>query len=199
MKRRSFWCGASILSVIVLAACGSAGGIRPVEGAIKPLRLTAKILVMDYSDDVNARPAENMLGYSIGEELAKRGYRMFDPEQMSKVLTQSGLSRAQLKEPAGLAALEASGIDAVMSVSVVPALGSGNNALGASGIGGLRSATVKLVGRSGLLAGVEWESPSRGRTGSPADLGVRKGFDAAAKEIAEAIAVQLSGKSESAR
>jgi hypothetical protein len=199
MKERFFWRGTSALAVIVLAACGSSGGIRPVDGAIKPLHLLPQILIVDYSDDVNARAAENMLGYSIGEELAKRGYRMFDPEQMSRVLTQSGLSRAQLKEPGGLVALEASGIGAVMYVSVVPALGSGNNAWGMSGTGGLQSATVKLVGRNGLVAGVEWESPSRGRTGSPADLGVRKGFAAASQEIAEAIASQLAGKPEKAK
>lgn len=193
MKERFFWRGTSALAVFVLAACSS-GGIRPVDGAIKPQRLLPQILVVDYSDEVNGRVAENMLGYSIGEELAKRGFRMFDPEQMSGVLTQSGLNRAQLKETAGLAALEASGIGAVMYVSVVPALGSGNDARGAWGTGGLRSVTVKLVGRSGLLAGVEWESPSRGRTGSPADLGVRKGFATASQEIAEAIAAQLGGK-----
>lgn len=195
VKERFYWRGTSALAVIVLAACGSSGGMRPMDGAIKPQRLLPQILVVDYSDDVNARAAENMLGYAIGEELVKRGYRVFDPEQMSRVLTQSGLSRAQLKEPAGLAVLEASGIGAVMYVSVVPALGSGNNAWGMAGTGGLQSAAVKLVGRNGLVAGVEWESPSRGRAGSPADLGVRKGFSAASQEIAEAIAAQLGGKS----
>jgi hypothetical protein len=170
--RRCCTLGIALLTFVAMVACAGAKISAPVQ--LPPL--------VDKVDSLALAPSGGVLADAIGTELFGTGFKVIDTQETSNFLVRMNLDEIEILTPRSLTALQARGINAVLSVKAVGGYD-----------GKPQSATVRVVStKSGELVGsVNWQNGRGGAQGSPADAMMRKDIVSAAQQIGKSLADQL--------
>jgi hypothetical protein len=172
-------------TLLLIAGCGGSKSVEVrepdyVDHSVRTLAISpSSDLVNDLFGNVDTQLAD-----AIGAQLAQRGYTVINAQATMAIVKKDGIPPADGLTPEALSAMGREGIDAALSVT------SESSVMGGPA---MRHVRAKLIStHTGKEVGeINWSNSWGGMPGSPADYTMRKGLDAAAKEIAEALAKLL--------
>lgn len=129
-------------------------------------------------------PSSGILGDSIGIELLKYGFDIYDSQQLTSSIVSMNMNEIQILQPENLRKIKTKiGVDAILLVKTIN--GYDNRP---------QSASIKLVSTSSgkIVAGASWQNGNAGQRGSMADSNFRSDMAEASNQIAAGLAKSLN-------